>query len=142
MAVFAKFCLINFHFPHGVIVNGIAPLWDGVLWLQFAAILPSFLRWLSCWHWLSSVLGLVGGPLAYYAGERAGAVEMALNGDTPERAGVTDLIEGVWEVEEESLASCRRITDADRMTASSRCSHHLPRSFCNSQIPPSRSVTP
>jgi hypothetical protein len=64
-----------FYFPHGVIVNWLAPLWVGVLWMQFATILPFSLRWLSQRYWLSAVLGLVGGPLAYYAGEKAGAVE-------------------------------------------------------------------
>ncbi len=64
-----------FHFPHGVVVPWLAPLWVGVLWIQFATILPFSLRWLSRRYWLSAVLGLVGGPLAYYAGEKAGAVE-------------------------------------------------------------------
>jgi hypothetical protein len=64
-----------FHFPHGVIVPWLAPLWVGMLWIQFATILPFALRWLSRRYWLSAVLGLLGGPLAYYAGEKAGAVE-------------------------------------------------------------------
>ena len=64
-----------FCFPHGVIVRWLAPLWVGVLWMQFATILPFSLRWLSRRYGLSAALGLVGGPLAYYAGEKAGAVE-------------------------------------------------------------------
>ncbi len=64
-----------FYFPHGVIINWLAPLWVGVLWMQFATILPFSLSWLSHRYWLSAVLGLVGGPLAYYAGEKAAAVE-------------------------------------------------------------------
>lgn len=64
-----------FHFPHGMIVPWLAPLWVGVLWIQFATLLPFSLRWLSRRYWLSAVLGLGGGPLAYYAGEQAGAVE-------------------------------------------------------------------
>ena len=63
-----------FSFPHGVIVRWLAPLWVGVLWMQFATILPFSLRWLSRRYWLSLVLGLLGGPLAYYTGEKAGAV--------------------------------------------------------------------
>ena len=57
-----------------MIANGLAPLWVG-LWMQFATIMPFSLRWLSRRYWLSSVLGLVGGPLAYYAGQKAGAVD-------------------------------------------------------------------
>ncbi len=52
----------------------LAPPWDVVLWLQFATILPFCLRWLSRRYWLCAVAGLVGGPLAFYAGERLGAV--------------------------------------------------------------------
>ncbi len=58
------------------------------------------------------------------------------------RPGDTNLIEDVSDVEEESLASCRRIMDVDRITDSSRCGRHLPRSYGTFQIPPSRSVTP
>jgi hypothetical protein len=64
-----------FYFPHGTIVDWFAPLWVGVLWIQFATLLPFSLRWLSRRYWLSAALALVGGPLAYYAGEKAGAVE-------------------------------------------------------------------
>jgi hypothetical protein len=63
-----------FYFPHGMIVHWLAPPWVGVLWMQFATILPFSLRGLSRRYWLSGVLGLFGGPLAHYAGEKAGAV--------------------------------------------------------------------
>ncbi len=63
-----------FRFPGGTIAPWLAPLWVGVLWMQFATILPFSLHWLSNRYWLSAVLGLVGGPLAYYAGEKVGAV--------------------------------------------------------------------
>ena len=63
-----------FRFPSGTNISWLAPLWVGVLWMQFATILPFSLRWLSNRYGLSAVLGFVGGPLAYYAGEKAGAV--------------------------------------------------------------------
>lgn len=63
-----------FRFPNGTIVPWLAPLWVVVLWIQFATILPFSLRWLSNRYGLSAVLGFIGGPLAYYAGEAAGAV--------------------------------------------------------------------
>lgn len=61
-------------YPNGMVVDWLAPLWDVVLWLQFATILPFCLRWLSRRYWLCAVTGLLGGPLAFYAGERLGAV--------------------------------------------------------------------
>lgn len=64
-----------FRFPHGLTVDWLAPLWVAVLWIQFTTLLPFCLRWLSRRYGLSAMLALVGGPLAYYAGEKAGAVE-------------------------------------------------------------------
>ena len=61
-------------YPNWTLVAWLAPPWDVVLWLQFATILPFCLRWLSRRYWLCSLAGLVGGPLAFYAGERFGAV--------------------------------------------------------------------
>jgi hypothetical protein len=63
-----------FRFPSGVVVPWLAPPWEVVLWMQFATILPFCLRWLSGRYILGSVLGFIGGPLAFYAGERLGAV--------------------------------------------------------------------
>jgi hypothetical protein len=61
-------------YPNWTEVAWLAPPWDVVLWLQFATILPFCLRWLSRRYRLCSLAGLVGGPLAFYAGERFGAV--------------------------------------------------------------------
>jgi len=61
-------------FPSGMVIDWLVPPWDVVLWMQFATILPFGLIWLSRRYVLSSVLGLVGGPLAFYTGERLGAV--------------------------------------------------------------------
>jgi hypothetical protein len=63
-----------FRFPSGMVCMWLAPPWDVVLWMQFATILPISLRWLSRRYLLSSVLGLAGGPLAFYAGQQLGAV--------------------------------------------------------------------
>lgn len=51
----------------------LAPLWVVALWLQFGTVLHFCLRWLSRRYLLASILGLVGGPLAFLAGERLGA---------------------------------------------------------------------
>jgi hypothetical protein len=63
-----------FRFPSGMIVAWLAPPWDTVLWMQFATLLPFCLNWLSHRYMLAAVLGLAGGPLAFYSGERFGGV--------------------------------------------------------------------
>jgi hypothetical protein len=63
-----------FEFPSGAVSQWLVPPWIAVLWIQFATILPFCLRWLSGRYGLAAALGLVGGPLAFYAGERFGAV--------------------------------------------------------------------
>lgn len=50
-----------------------APLWIVALWVQFGTVLHFCMQWLSRRYLLASVLGLVGGPLSFLAGERMGA---------------------------------------------------------------------
>jgi len=52
----------------------IAPLWIIILWMGFAITLNSSLSWLKKKIKLSALFGAVGGPLAYLAGEKLGAV--------------------------------------------------------------------
>ena len=61
-------------FPTGQPVPWLVPPWDAVLWMQFATILPFSLHWLSHRYQLCCLFGAIGGPLAFYAGERLGAV--------------------------------------------------------------------
>jgi hypothetical protein len=49
------------------------PLWVFVIWTQFATLFRYALFWLSGRYWLASLLGMVGGPLAYWGGVRLGA---------------------------------------------------------------------
>ncbi len=70
----AQLWLGVFSFPSGSLVPWLVPPWIAVLWIQFATILPFCLRWLSGRYVLSGVVGIVGGPLAFFAGERLGAV--------------------------------------------------------------------
>ncbi len=51
----------------------LAPLWIVALWAQFATALHFCMRWLSQRYLLASVLGLIGGPMSFLAGERLGA---------------------------------------------------------------------
>ena len=53
-----------------------APLWMVGLWVSFGTILHVSLGWLSRRLALASILGLVGGPLAYWSGMRLGAIEL------------------------------------------------------------------
>ena len=58
----------------------ITPLWIIVLWMGFAITLNSSLSWLKQRIKLSAIFGAIGGPLAYLAGEKLGAVTL-LNSD-------------------------------------------------------------
>lgn len=56
--------------------NGsLAPFWIVVMWVQFATLVHYALSWLSGRYLLSSALGAIGGPLAYWGGGRIGAAD-------------------------------------------------------------------
>jgi hypothetical protein len=61
-------------YPSGMILPWLAPVWIIAMWAGFATLLHVALRWLLPYRWLAALLGAVGGPLAYYAGMRLGAV--------------------------------------------------------------------
>lgn len=67
-------------FERGVMFPNVAPHWMIALWLVFATTLNVSLSWLKERYLLAALLGFFGGPLAYYAGEKLGAV--AISGDT------------------------------------------------------------
>lgn len=50
------------------------PVWILALWLAFATTLNMSLAWLQKKHWVSFLFGMMGGPLAYIAAEKLGAV--------------------------------------------------------------------
>ena len=56
------------------------PLWVFVIWAQFATLFHYALHWLSGRYLLAAMFGLIGGPLAYWAGIRIGAASF---GDKP-----------------------------------------------------------
>jgi hypothetical protein len=56
--------------------SGIAPLWMVSLWMVFATTLNHSLRWLAGRPWAAALLGAVGGPLAYLAGAKLGALSI------------------------------------------------------------------
>jgi hypothetical protein len=54
----------------------LAPLWIVALWAQFATLLRVSLRWLRGRPLQAALLGAVGGPLAWAAGARMGALRL------------------------------------------------------------------
>jgi hypothetical protein len=56
----------------------VAPLWIGALWVLFGTTLGRSLSWLAERPGLAALLGLLGGPGSYLAGERLGAVSFGL----------------------------------------------------------------
>lgn len=53
---------------------GLPPLWLLALWAQFATTFRFSLQRVMARPWAAALLGAVGGPLAFLAGERLGAV--------------------------------------------------------------------
>lgn len=54
----------------------VPPVWIVMLWIQFATLFRFTLAWLKGRTALAFVLGLVGGPIAFLAGERFGAASL------------------------------------------------------------------
>ena len=90
-----------FEFTSGSIAPWLVPPWIAVLWIQFATILPFCLRWLSARYGLSSLLGFIGGPLAFSAGERLGAVVFL-----PPRLPHSLILAVVWALALPTLVFC------------------------------------
>jgi len=63
-------------FEVGILVDGVAPPWIVLLWIQFATTLRFSLRWLLSYPWLMSATGAIGGPAAYAAGAELGVVSV------------------------------------------------------------------
>ncbi|WP_295386096.1 DUF2878 domain-containing protein [uncultured Thiodictyon sp.] len=61
-------------YPSGMLLPWLAPVWIIAMWAGFATLLHVALRWLIGRPWLAALFGAVGGPLAFYAGMRLGAV--------------------------------------------------------------------
>lgn len=61
-------------YPAASIAPGLAPYWIVAMWVLFATTLNVGLKWLRR-HWLvAAVAGGLSGPMAFFGGERAGAV--------------------------------------------------------------------
>ncbi len=54
-----------------------APLWMVSLWIAFATTLNHSLSWLTRRPWIAAPAGAAGGPLAYAAGAKLGALQIS-----------------------------------------------------------------
>ena len=61
-------------YPSGTLVRGTAPHWLVAMWLLFGTTLNVSLRWLRSAPVAAAALGAIGGPLAYWGGERLGGI--------------------------------------------------------------------
>jgi len=64
------------HYPSGMLLPWLAPHWIIALWMSFATTFNSSFRWLKGRVLLAAIFGLIGGPLAWWAGDRLGALEL------------------------------------------------------------------
>jgi hypothetical protein len=64
-------------YASGTLFAGTAPYWIIAMWLLFATLLNKSLRWMHQRLPLAALFGGLGGPLAFYAGHRLGAVEFS-----------------------------------------------------------------
>jgi hypothetical protein len=64
--------------PYGAVV-WLCPVWMAAPWANFASALHLSLSWLRGRYWLGGVLGACGGPMAYYGGQRLGALRLGEN---------------------------------------------------------------
>ncbi|MEY6433397.1 DUF2878 domain-containing protein [Thioalkalicoccus limnaeus] len=60
-------------YPSGLFADWLPPIWIVALWVVFASTLNVSLRWLRGRWRLAMVMGAIGGPMAFAAGERLGA---------------------------------------------------------------------
>lgn len=61
-------------YDSGTLASGFAPYWIVAMWVLFATTLNVGMRWLRKSIFISAAAGAIGGPMAFIAGEAAGAV--------------------------------------------------------------------
>ncbi|MDJ0881576.1 MAG: DUF2878 domain-containing protein [Gammaproteobacteria bacterium] len=63
-------------YQSGMFHSELAPHWIIAMWALFASTLNVSLSWLKDRYFVALIFGAAGGPLAYYAGLKLGAVDM------------------------------------------------------------------
>ncbi len=66
----------TYRFTSGTMIDPFPPLWLLAMWAQFATTLRFSLRRVIARPVLAALFGAVGGPLAFLAGERLGAITL------------------------------------------------------------------
>ncbi len=64
----------------GNVLPGIAPYWIVAMWVLFATTLNSGMRWLRKRNLVAALAGAIGGPMSFFAGQKAGAVSFSNTG--------------------------------------------------------------
>jgi len=63
-----------FTYKHSWPHSNVAPAWIIALWLAFSLTINHSLQWLRLHPLLPALMGLIGAPLSYWAGQRIGAI--------------------------------------------------------------------
>jgi hypothetical protein len=63
-------------YPAGLWLPGMAPYWIVAMWALFATTLNVSMGWLRGRPLLAVLMGAIGGPLSYLAGEKLGGIEL------------------------------------------------------------------
>lgn len=58
-------------------LDGLAPYWIVAMWVLFATTLNVGMRWLRKSTAIAALMGAIGGPMSFLAGEKAGAVSFS-----------------------------------------------------------------
>lgn len=66
-------------FAHHAPLGGLAPAWIIVMWVGFALTINHSMAWLRKHPLLPALMGFIGGPMAYLAGRKLGAVEYLID---------------------------------------------------------------
>ncbi|MDZ4729448.1 MAG: DUF2878 domain-containing protein [Xanthomonadales bacterium] len=61
-------------YPNGEWIPFLAPYWIIAMWFLFASTLNLSMAWLKGRMWLAAIMGALGGPLSYIAGQNLGAI--------------------------------------------------------------------
>jgi hypothetical protein len=63
-------------YPAGLWLPGLAPYWIVAMWALFATTLNVSMGWMRGRPLLTFLMGAVGGPLSYLAGQKLGAIDL------------------------------------------------------------------
>ena len=62
-------------YPSGLFSELMAPYWIVTMWMLFGTTLNLSMGWMKGRPFLAAVLGAVGGPSSYYAGQKLGGIQ-------------------------------------------------------------------